>query len=1304
MAGFIGIITDVGIEKMRDAQNMEGWKIYPESFGVSDVASAGSQVDWKTMTAPNAGEWYVGAISSRIPVDTDKMKFVCVIPPNQAASLETIEEIYIYAKDSNDDTFLMAVAQPTNTTYYDPDGGSTTLRPQITIINADLESILQFDYTQAFEVSVHNTDPNAHEDIRGNLEKAGIFEQPAEHEYIGQHFDEFAQFDAGIANGDLVYRDTDGVYKKAIYDGTIKGEFAGFADVSRGQVYEGGFYEIATGYDVGTRIYLSSLVAGEFTDTPTGKPVGLVTAADQIIIEKGNAGQYSSFIDVVVSDEIGFNHYPDMQDAIDACPDGGWVRVDKIYEVESLTPLDTNGKSINFMFTGKNSGIKYFEGLNEIQEIEFSQLPDEGEFVLVHDGNETTRLAHDVDAAGVESALEALASITDVTVTGNVTDGFVIEFTGVDQKQPHTQIIAGTNAGIDAVQHLDFDAVPDEGTFRLDFDGQITSAISWNEGATEVKAALEALSNLESVSVSGNYTSGFDITFTNANGKQPQNNVAVNSNSLKSSSVAVIVVPSSVTTGELPDVTLKSGGSDVAVSSTTTQEGQVTGSTTAITLENTNCQFIGMGVISGFVLGIDFNGHTNQRAEMVFENNINPIDHTGLTLSEFAMEGSIGYSRLNTIDSETIFRDLVKVVASVPNDYEVTVTPASTVDADGHNYGLVIDQNVSQFAGGTINFETGSVVNGNNFTPYTPSTAGNYYKYAVILKVDNTIEVVLPVGDAATIGAAPIPSITGGLLRGIVTVKDDGAGAPEIITPASIQRFLQDGAFAHDIVIEETTSTGGASVFTLFPTSGRTFDPDNDIQDIEVWVNGNLQTRAADGSADYKKISGTQIEFTDGSGGSFNVPAGAIVKAKYTGAFLDTIGEHAIEAHYEVEHIDSDGGAVYTTSAITFDINNDVHDIEVYINGVYKLQGASADYTKTANNEITFTDSIPNGAKITVKSRYFSMGAGSSQVKLEVRDEGSPIEPNAAVLDVVGDGASISQVSSGHVRLNVNAGESNTASNIGTGTGEFVSGKSGSDIEIRKARGLSGIKIETIGDEVVFSLATAPYWVEYLKQQTGLSILLSQNYDAGTNKLTPYRNGVRMINSVIMGDLENRYTELGLNVIGLKSDALVDDGWAFINEDVSPAFVYPVTNKNTQDITIPAYTVGDGRLRVWRNGVLMNNAGVGTSAYRYIELDSTTIRLDDVAELTETFLFEYAGVAWSSRQTVTGQVGNTLTVPSYVMGSEKLYVYRNGLLMLNTSDSDLGDNDQRYVEATSTTITLEVGAELSDIFTFIVKS
>src|SRR5262249_40815499 len=51
------------------------------------------------------------------------------------------------------------------------------------------------------------------------------------------------------------------------------------------------------------------------------------------------------------------------------------------------------------------------------------------------------------------------------------------------------------------------------GTFTLTFDGQTTAALDWDASSSEVESALEALSNIDAVSVSGSAGGPFSVTF-----------------------------------------------------------------------------------------------------------------------------------------------------------------------------------------------------------------------------------------------------------------------------------------------------------------------------------------------------------------------------------------------------------------------------------------------------------------------------------------------------------------------------------------------------------------------------------------------------------------------------------------------------------------------------------------------------------------------------------------------------------------------------------------------------------------------
>lgn len=91
-------------------------------------------------------------------------------------------------------------------------------------------------------------------------------------------------------------------------------------------------------------------------------------------------------------------------------------------------------------------------GTDEIQNIDFSAVPDAGAWTLIFDGEETGSLAYNDAAAAVAAALNALPNLSGVTASGNYSAGFTITFAGADGQQDQPMIQIGentlTNTGI----------------------------------------------------------------------------------------------------------------------------------------------------------------------------------------------------------------------------------------------------------------------------------------------------------------------------------------------------------------------------------------------------------------------------------------------------------------------------------------------------------------------------------------------------------------------------------------------------------------------------------------------------------------------------------------------------------------------------------------------------------------------------------------------------------------------------------------------------------------------------------------
>lgn len=105
-------------------------------------------------------------------------------------------------------------------------------------------------------------------------------------------------------------------------------------------------------------------------------------------------------------------------------------------------------------------------------------------------------------------------------------------------------------AGQSCVQHIAFSAVPVSGTWQIALNGNETGLLAFNASAATVQAAIRALEFASGCVVTGNYSSGFTVTFAGAGtgGFMVQPLFVVVENSLSSSVPAAITVTPSITT------------------------------------------------------------------------------------------------------------------------------------------------------------------------------------------------------------------------------------------------------------------------------------------------------------------------------------------------------------------------------------------------------------------------------------------------------------------------------------------------------------------------------------------------------------------------------------------------------------------------------------------------------------------------------------------------------------------------------------------------------------------------------------
>lgn len=136
------------------------------------------------------------------------------------------------------------------------------------------------------------------------------------------------------------------------------------------------------------------------------------------------------------------------------------------------------------------------------------------------------------------------------TVGTNIPIGTQFSVNGSPESVFETTELVSLIAGQDAVQDIDFDTVPDAGTWRLNFRGQDTTNLAFDADAAAVQAALNALPFGAGISVSGDYAAGFTISFQGASGKQEQPLIVLDESTLSSAGPAVTVTITETTPGE----------------------------------------------------------------------------------------------------------------------------------------------------------------------------------------------------------------------------------------------------------------------------------------------------------------------------------------------------------------------------------------------------------------------------------------------------------------------------------------------------------------------------------------------------------------------------------------------------------------------------------------------------------------------------------------------------------------------------------------------------------------------------------
>lgn len=144
-------------------------------------------------------------------------------------------------------------------------------------------------------------------------------------------------------------------------------------------------------------------------------------------------------------------------------------------------------------------------------------------------------------------------------------------------------------AGQDEVQKITFGAVPTSGSFKLGHLGVVTDAIPFSATAQVVQDALNALQYLSTVLVTGNFTTGFTITFQDSDGKIDQPILVISDKTLTASAVAVtttvIEQVKGIPQGSVNVTADTDGPTDAPIYTLTVIETPVTGLDAVLNLE-----------------------------------------------------------------------------------------------------------------------------------------------------------------------------------------------------------------------------------------------------------------------------------------------------------------------------------------------------------------------------------------------------------------------------------------------------------------------------------------------------------------------------------------------------------------------------------------------------------------------------------------------------------------------------------------------------------------------------------------------
>ncbi len=605
----------------------------------------------------------------------------------------------------------------------------------------------------------------------------------------------------------------------------------------------------------------------------------------------------------------------------------------------------------------------------------------------------------------ISSVISGNGGLSENGGTGTVSLSAANTFSGGTTLASGTLIMASTNA----VQTITFGGTVTGGTYTLTFNGQTTSAITYNANAATIQAALAALSTIGAGNVAVSGTGPFNVTFQNALGGQSLPTMTAQS-FLTGTNPSVTATTTTAGSNALGTGSLVLDGGTLKSNAAATFPFSFTVGGNA-TLDGTNnLTLSGAGTLnSGTTLTVT-NTATTTLWGVVGGQGALTDNGSGGTL---ILSSADSYSGATTITAGTL---QVGVTNAIPSGSAVSLANAASATLNLNNFSDTISSLAGGGStGGNVTLGSGTLTEGNNTSTYAGVISG-------------TGGLVKQGSGAFTLTGTNTYSGTTVVSGGFLSISSDrNLGT----APSS--------ATAGDLVINQGTlqTTAGFTLnsnrgIALGPTSGGgtgTFD----IAGGTALTYGGILANNGSGSGSLTLTdSGTLVLSGSNSySGGTTISSGTLQVGN--GGTTGTLGS----------------GAVIDNAALFIDLSSNVSVANAISgSGTVTLTSTAGSISQSA--AITAATLVANAATgITLNNS----GNGVSSFTASNSSSGNISLTNNATLAVAG----ITQVGSGTVTV-ANTGALTVSGAVSTsGSGAMTFTASGSDVAMNVNAGVSSV-------------------------------------------------------------------------------------------------------------------------------------------------------------------------------------------------------------------------------------------------------